>query len=214
MLCSQMSDSRQRAFRSALVSFSGAGVRTKGCWSIQPKSCLSCASTASTLCTKKRMPPCSRDLPAQTFRGLVRREIGFGGVSYHENLFPPSGLLVGLCEMGRHDLLMVDCCIPQKSYAPCVSAQLRILAGKETEGFSPNAEATFTSRSVRRGSPNSAAPNVSTAHSSTFCCLCSLDLLLCLLMLPYFLTSDFCISVSAIDWFVAEIKDLPEVKRK
>src|SRR5437588_10776660 len=44
-----------------------------------------------------------------------------------------------------------------------------MLAGKETEGFSPRAEATLTNRSVRRGSPNSAAPKVSTAHASAFC---------------------------------------------
>src|SRR5882762_11272352 len=44
-----------------------------------------------------------------------------------------------------------------------------MLAGKETEGFSPRADATLTNRSVRRGSPNSAAPKVSTAHASAFC---------------------------------------------
>src|SRR5271169_3898678 len=44
-----------------------------------------------------------------------------------------------------------------------------MLAGNETEGFSPKAEASLTNRSVRRTSPNSAAPKVSTAHSSGFC---------------------------------------------
>src|SRR5882762_2027219 len=34
---------------------------------------------------------------------------------------------------------------------------------------SRRADATLTNRSVRRGSPNSAAPKVSTAHASAFC---------------------------------------------
>src|SRR5204863_1684196 len=41
-----------------------------------------------------------------------------------------------------------------------------MLSGKDADGFSAIALAIFTRRSVRRRSPNSAVPNVSTAHFS------------------------------------------------
>src|SRR2546429_6345340 len=41
-----------------------------------------------------------------------------------------------------------------------------MLSGKDADGFSAIALAIFTRRSVRRRSPNSAVPNVSTAHLS------------------------------------------------
>src|SRR5205814_10481052 len=76
---------------------------------------------------------------------------------------------------------------------------LRILLGKETEGFSPKTAAIFTNRSVRRGSPKSAAPKVSTAHSSAFSSsLTFMTRSPLLIHAPFFTNALTCVEVSAL----------------
>jgi hypothetical protein len=58
--------------------------------------------------------------------------------------------------------------LPSKRYAPSVSPQVSRAQGNEADGLLANALATLIKRSVRRRSPHSTAPNVSTAHFSTF----------------------------------------------
>src|SRR5207249_3000667 len=67
----------------------------------------------------------------------------------------------------------------------------------ETEGFSPKTAAIFTNRSVRRGSPKSAAPKVSTAHSSAFSSsLTFMTRSPLLIHAPFFTNALTCVEVS------------------